>query len=198
MPLGTEVNLSLRDIVLDGHPAPPPLKGHRPQFSANVHCGKTAGWGPSYPGKRAHPIFGPCLLWPNGWMDQDATCYRGCVRWGRSSPLKGAQPPKFSIHIYCGRTAGWMKTPVGTEVHFGPGHIVLDGDVLAVLALRERGTAAPVFSAHVYSGHGRPSQLLLSFCTLFLPHAVNCVRFCFRAVTFCLFVCLYMKYLGNR
>jgi len=20
-----------------------------------------------------HPIFGPCLLWPNGWMDQDAT-----------------------------------------------------------------------------------------------------------------------------
>jgi len=19
------------------------------------------------------PIFGPCLLWPNGWMDQDAT-----------------------------------------------------------------------------------------------------------------------------
>jgi len=23
--------------------------------------------------KKAHPIFGPCLLWPNGWMDQDAT-----------------------------------------------------------------------------------------------------------------------------
>jgi len=32
-----------------------------------------------------------------------------------------------------------MKTPLGTEVDLGPGHIVLD----AVPALRERGTAAP-------------------------------------------------------
>jgi len=23
------------------------------------------------------PIFGPCLLWPNGWMYQDATWYGG-------------------------------------------------------------------------------------------------------------------------
>jgi len=30
---------------------------------------------------------------------------------------------------------------------------------------RERGTTAPLFSAHVYCGHGRPSQLLLSSCT---------------------------------
>jgi len=29
--------------VLDGDPAPP-LKGHSPQFSANVRCGQTAGW----------------------------------------------------------------------------------------------------------------------------------------------------------
>jgi len=32
-----------------------------------------------------------------------------------------------------------MKTPLGTEVDLGPGHIVLDG----VPALRERGTAVP-------------------------------------------------------
>jgi len=32
-----------------------------------------------------------------------------------------------------------MKTPLGTEVDLGPGHIVLDG----VPAVRERGTAAP-------------------------------------------------------
>jgi len=32
-----------------------------------------------------------------------------------------------------------MKTPLGTEVDLGPGHIVLDG----VPVLRERGTAAP-------------------------------------------------------
>jgi len=60
---------------------------------------------PATPRKRAHPphpIFGPCLLWPNNWMDQDATWYGGklpprrrCVRWGRSSPLKGTQPPVF-------------------------------------------------------------------------------------------------------
>ena len=30
--------------MLDGDPAPPPLKGHSPQFSANVRCGQTAGW----------------------------------------------------------------------------------------------------------------------------------------------------------
>jgi len=44
MPLGSEVGLSLGDIVLDGDPAPPPLMGHSPQFSANVRCGQTAGW----------------------------------------------------------------------------------------------------------------------------------------------------------
>ena len=36
--LGTEVGLSLGDIVLDGDLAPPPLKGHVPQFSTNVRC----------------------------------------------------------------------------------------------------------------------------------------------------------------
>jgi len=62
----------LRDIVLDCDPAPPQLKGHSP------------------------PIFDHWPLWPNGWIDQDATWYGGkprrrrrCVRWGRSSPLKG-------------------------------------------------------------------------------------------------------------
>jgi len=44
MPLGTNLGLGLRDIVLDGDPACPPLKGHSPQFSAHVRCGQTAGW----------------------------------------------------------------------------------------------------------------------------------------------------------
>jgi len=39
-----EVGLGLRDIVLDGDPAPPPLKWHSPQFLVNVRCGQTAGW----------------------------------------------------------------------------------------------------------------------------------------------------------
>ena len=46
--------------------------------------------------------------------------------------------PQFLVHVYCGQTAGWMKTPVGTEVDLGPGHIVLDW----VRALQERGTVA--------------------------------------------------------
>ena len=45
MPLGTQVGLSLGDIVLDGDPAAPLQTGTAsPQFSANVRCGQTAGW----------------------------------------------------------------------------------------------------------------------------------------------------------
>jgi len=44
MPLGTDVGLGSRDIVLDGDPAPP-KKGHStPYFSADVYCGQMAGW----------------------------------------------------------------------------------------------------------------------------------------------------------
>jgi len=49
MPLGGEVGLGPGDIVLSGDPAP--LKG----------------------GAQQRPLFGPCLLWPNGLIDQDAT-----------------------------------------------------------------------------------------------------------------------------
>jgi len=45
MPFGTEAGLGLRDIVLDGDPAPPFPKGALP------------------------PILGQCPLWPNGWVD---------------------------------------------------------------------------------------------------------------------------------
>ena len=50
MPLGMEVDLGPGDFVIDGHPAPPPQKGE---------------WSP--------PILGPCLLWPNGRMDESGT-----------------------------------------------------------------------------------------------------------------------------
>jgi len=97
-------------IVLDGEPAPPPPKRHSP------------------------PILGPYLLRPNGSMDQDATWYGGrsrprrlCVRWGPRSLLKkGAEPPKYSAHIYCGQTARWINMVLGTEVGLGPGEFVLD------------------------------------------------------------------------
>ena len=94
-----------------------------------------------------HQFYGSCLLWPNGWMDQDDTWYRGkprprqrCVRWGRSPPQKG-HCPQFSVHVYCGQTLGWMKTPLGTEVDICPGHIVWTGTQL----LRERAQQPPLF-----------------------------------------------------
>jgi len=32
-------------------------------------------------------------------------------------PRKKAQPPpNFSVHVYCGKTAEWMKMPLGAEV----------------------------------------------------------------------------------
>jgi len=117
----------LRDIVLDGNPAPPSLQGHSPQFLASVRCGQTAGWTkmplgmevglnpgdfaldgtqppPEKGGGAPSPIFGSFLLWPNGWMNQDATRYgcrpppRGlCVKLGPSSlPKRGQSPlPNF-------------------------------------------------------------------------------------------------------
>ena len=72
MKLGMEAGLGPGHIVVDGGPS----------------------WQlPSPKMAQPHLIFGPCLLWPNGWMDQDATRYGGkprpmrrCVIRGRSSP----------------------------------------------------------------------------------------------------------------
>jgi len=55
MPLGMEVDLDPGDFVLDGDHAPLPKKGAEP------------------PKK----FFGPYLLWPNGWMDEDGTWHGG-------------------------------------------------------------------------------------------------------------------------
>jgi len=112
MPLGTEVKLGPGNVVLDGVAAPPP-KGHSPQL---------------------------CLLWPNGWLDENATLYGSrhrprphCVRRGPSSPTKGAQRPLFSAHVYCshGRSSQLLlsscifcelslKTPIHAPQNWGP------------------------------------------------------------------------------
>jgi len=79
MPLGMEVGLGLRDIVFDVDPATPRKKGH----------------------SHSHPIFGPCVLWPNGWMDEYAAWYGSrprlrphCTR-RVPAPAKGAQQPHY-------------------------------------------------------------------------------------------------------
>ena len=136
----------------------PTWYGGRPRLRR--HCVR---WGLSSPSPTgAHPeILGPCPLWPNGWMDPDATWYTGrplprrhCVRWGTQIPLKRGTAFQFSAHVYCGQTAGLMKTPLGTEVDHGPGHIVL---AESQLLPAKRVQQPPLFSAHVYCGHGHPS-----------------------------------------
>ena len=121
-------------------PSSPPQRGiaPRPQFLAHICCGHMAGWikmalrrevglnpsdivldGDQLPlpkeGGRA-PIFGPCLLWPNRWMDQGATWHGGrprtrrhCVRWGPSSPplRKGHSIAPSLGHVYI-----WPRSPI--------------------------------------------------------------------------------------
>jgi len=66
---GMEVGLVPGHIVLDGDPAPLSKKGAEPP----------------------PPIFGPFLLWPNGWMHQDPTWYGG-----------RPQPRRLCMYMYVG------------------------------------------------------------------------------------------------
>ena len=122
---------------------------------------------------------------PNGLMDQDVTCYGGrprrptrhCVRCGPSYPQKKGTPSPTNflahVYVYCGQMARWMKTPLGTEVDLGEGRIVLDG-----VPAPAKEAQPPLFWAHVYCGHGRPSQLLLSSCCLYTTrNTVHLIRF---------------------
>jgi len=88
--------------------------------------------------------FGHCLLWPNSWMDHDAT-KRPCVRWDQSPPpKKGAASPPFSAHVYCGEMAGWIRMPLGKEVGLGPGDVVLVGEPAPL----GKGHSRPHISTH--------------------------------------------------
>ena len=88
MPLGMEVGLGPGDFVFDGDPAPAGERAQPQPILAHVYCSETAGWikmqlgaevnlgpgdvvldGSQLPSllKGAQsPVFGPCLLWPNG------------------------------------------------------------------------------------------------------------------------------------
>jgi len=192
MKLHMEVGLGLHHIVLNGDPALLPQRGTAliPQIFGDVCCGQMAGWikiplgrevrlGPSHimldgdpappPQRGTAPVFGPCLLWQNGWMDQDAT-WQGdrprprphCVRWRPSSPSPKGAHPQFLAHVCCGQTGGWIKVPLGREVGLGPGHIVLDGDPPP----SSKGAQPPIFGTCLLRPNGRPSQLLLSTCQM--------------------------------
>jgi len=88
MPLDKEVGLGSGDFVLDGDPASPKKGGGgtASQFLAFVKRFALCYWtsakatlcwmetqlpcpSPHKKGGTAPPIFSPCPLWPNGWMD---------------------------------------------------------------------------------------------------------------------------------
>ena len=60
------------------------------------------------------PIFGPCLLWRNGWMDKDASWYEGRPRPGHIvlhgydgdpvSPIRGTAPNFWPMSIVAKRS----------------------------------------------------------------------------------------------
>jgi len=114
-----------------GTQPPTPEGADPPQFSAHVYCGQTAAWIKMPLGT----VVGLGLR--DIVFDVDPATLRK-----KGTPT----PPNFSRqifgHVYCGQTAGWMKTPLGTEVDLGPGHIVLDG---SQLPLKGHRTAAPSF-----------------------------------------------------
>jgi len=76
---------------------------------------------------------------------------------------KGAEPPNFGPTSIVAQMAAWIKMSLGTEVGLGLRDM---GSAQATLCLMGtqppgKGHSSPLFSAHVYCGHGRPSQLLL-------------------------------------
>jgi len=134
MKLSMKLGLGAGHILLDGDLTPSP-KGAKPpaQFSAHICCGQIYGWikmplrmevglgpgdfvfdgDPSSPFQKGaeYPFFGPCVLWPNGWMDQDGTWHGGgpqsrslCARWGPPPQKKGvgAHPTPIFSYVYCG------------------------------------------------------------------------------------------------
>jgi len=92
-----DVGLSLGDIVLDGDPTLPPLKGHSPppQFSAHIRCGQTAGWTKMPLGTEVDLGAGHIVLDKN------------------SAPPRRvhSSPPLFSAHVYCG-----PRSPISATV----------------------------------------------------------------------------------
>jgi len=147
MKLGMQVGLGPGHIVLDGDPAPPPKGGGTPSS-----------------------ILGPFLLRANGWMHQCATWYgcrphprELCVRWRPSPPpQQGGRAPKFSAHVCCGQTAGWIKMPLGTKVGLSPGDSVLNGGRAASLPQRG-GAPSPIFSPFLLWPNGWMHQDATSY-----------------------------------
>jgi len=76
------------------------------------------------------------VLWPNSWMDQDATWYGDrprptpqCIRWGPSSPPPKKESTTTIFDLCLLWSNGWMdRDATWYEGRPRPRHTVLDGD----------------------------------------------------------------------
>jgi len=137
--------------------------------------------------KRGHsspPLFSPCLLWPNGSMNQGALGTMVGLGPGHIV-LDGSQlpphqknkertHPQFSAHDCCGQTVGWSRMPLGTGVGLGPGHIVLDGDPAPSTV---RGRAAPTFPPMYIVAKRLPISAAVGVGLLLQYAAVQCLGY---------------------
>jgi len=119
MPLGTQVGFG-RKASAYVRPArrcvrwglsSPPIKGHSPQFSANVRCGQAVGL-------TKMPLGMEVGLGPGDFVfDGDP-----------ATPEKRAHlPHPILAHVHCDQMAGWIKMTLSMEVNVGSGDVVLDG-----------------------------------------------------------------------
>ena len=92
IPLGMEVGLGSGDIMLDGDPAPP------------------------WKGTQQSPLFGPCLLWPNGRPSQ--ILWSSFVCEISREPLNGFAPNSHRRSVWSlARTS--LKVKVKGQDHQG-------------------------------------------------------------------------------
>jgi len=160
MKLGVQAGLGPDHTVLDGDPAPPRKGAQLPPRSKFTGAGFAC----------VRIIRGPCLLWPNSWMDQDETSLGGrhrpspnCVKWEPSShPPKGhSTAPKVSAmsvvaSSWMDQDAAWYGGRPRSKPHcaiWGPTSPPPKGHT-------------PIFGPCLVWLNGRPSQLLLSTCML--------------------------------
>jgi len=147
MPLDMEVGLSSGDFVFDGDPAPPEKRAQPPpSFWPMSIVAKRLD------GSRCLLVVGTEVNLGPGNVVLDGVA---------APPPNRVTGPQFSVHVYCGQTAGWMKTPLGMEVDLIPGHIVLD-----------RNPALP--SPSPRKGHSSPPSFRPMFIVATVAHLSYC------------------------
>ena len=133
-------------------------------------------WGPSSPPQKKEtqesPVFGPCLLWPNGWVDQDANGTEvglgpgDIVLMEIQHPLeRGTAPPLFSPCLLWPNV--WMDGHTYDDTWYGGRPRPRPHCVRWRPSFPPNGAqqSPPLFGPCLLWPNGRPSQLLLSTCS---------------------------------